>query len=331
MALACSDEPLDLGTEVGGDAAAGGAGGGGPPGGGGFGPPTGGMGGGVEIPDDVMIVPAREGFVAEVLPLLNARCSGLQCHAGPPGPNPADIFFRIYGFPDYEIDALNDEQVDEALADVVEFVNWLEPDQSQLLLKGANLVDHEATPSLFVGTENWNTLIAWIEASVIRPEPPMPDAGVPDAGVPIGDGGVAVDGGMMMGGGGGDGVPCDAVPDPRVIRPQYDFDWYGQQVNPMLLARCASGDGCHGEQSMEHSLWLQVGADECSLRWNMLTALWHVDRPDDVVNARLMTRPLDPRHGGRVVFQGRDDCGFILLKLWLEGTNELPPEDCQEG
>jgi hypothetical protein len=312
----CDDAPLDLNEGAGGDGGGGGAGGdgagspaadpGGPSGGGG---PA--LGGGPPevIPDDVMIVPDVAAFQADILPRLDSKCGGLTCHTGRPGPAPGDLFFRFFGFPDYRVDQLEPGEVQASLEDTVDHVLWLQPEQSALLQKGANLVPHDApTPSINEGDEDWNAIVAWMEASIVYPEPdPEPDAGMmPDPG--------------MMPGPGGTTIPCEVVPDPRQIRPEYDFDWFQAQVNPTLIARCASGAGCHADQSMEHALWYQTGADECATRWNMLATLWFVDTPADVVSSELLEQPLRPRHGGSVVFEGRDDCDYILLKLWLEGA-----------
>ena len=200
------------------------------------------------------------------------------------------------------------------------FIDYLEPPQSSALLKSVAdpscCGDHPVIYS--VEGENYQTILKWIEESVrIVGEEVDEDA---DAGADASP---------------GETVPCDSLPDPQVLPGSYDFQTFQAEINPVLVERCARVGGCHSVPGNGGGLWLLRDEDECSDTWNYLGVRWFIDPSiDDVESSPILSEPLGQQqandlHGGAVVFQGRDDCGYVKLKLWIEDAFEALPTECR--
>jgi hypothetical protein len=285
-ALGCGGEALDLeGRSDAGGGAAGGADGG-----------AGGAGGGGSLPPNVE--PDREVFRTVVLPILDRRCSTAACHAGPPPREDASL--QLLASPAHPVADLTDAEVDQDLAEVLAFVDFANPDASDILrypfsTAAGDPVHSTPSPVFFEGSEEAAAIRQWIVDATREDEP---DAGAGPA--PMGP--------DLQ-------VPCGALPDPAGVRGP---DWYatfGERVEPMLTSTCTGSD-CHSVPGMGGGYWLRTGGTECDRRWNFLMLQWHVD-PVSPIDSRILQKPLDPLHGGREVFHGTSDPKFVLLKDWI--------------
>ncbi len=283
-AFGCGGEALDLEekSDAGTVDAGGGAGGAG--------------GGGTPLPSDVE--PDVEVFRSVVLPILDRRCSTAACHAGPP-PR-ADRKLQLLGSPAHPVDGLTDEEVGQNLDEVLVFVDFANPDASDLLRypyssAGGDPVHSTPSPVFFEGSEEAAAIRQWI---VDATKEEAPDAGV----------GPAPSGPDLE-------VPCGALPDPSGLRGP---DWYasfGERIDPMLTQTCTGAD-CHSVPGMGGGYWLRVGGTDCDRRWNFLMLQWYVD-PVAPIDSRILQKPLEPTHGGREVFHGTSDPNFVMLKDWI--------------
>jgi hypothetical protein len=317
VGVGCNEEPLDLDPRRDGGGGGGGSGAGGGGGDLDAGPGGGAGGGGPGVTRDARVdesgvpiepMPDREAFETEILAILDRRCSSLACHAGPPPRD--DSAFQMYGSPDNPVFRLTDEQIDANYVEFLAFVDFWNPDQSDILrypLAGPDGDPPHPTnsgPVFTSASADYLTLRDWIVAATT---PPEPDAGI-DMGVPSGDGG--------MGGSGG-GVPCEALPSTDAPgRPAGWMMRFVDEVHPMLVASCSESE-CHGTPGFGGSLWLQTDDDECGARWNYLAVQWFID-PITPVASPLLTQPVAPQHGGREVFAGTADPRYGLLRRWIE-------------
>ena len=322
LLVGCDEEPLDLRAKTDG------GGGGAAPLGGGVGPGGGttpGPGGGVgeacvdaqcppgtqcvagECAGDIEPMPDRAAFDAEIIAILDRRCSSLTCHAGPPPRE--DSAFQIFGSPDHPAFNLTDAEKDENYREFLDFVDFLNPDRSDILT--FPLSDPNGTPShptngpvLTQASADYLTIRGWIVAAVTPP--PEPDAGPPDAG-DDGDGGVGPSG----------AVPCDALPNTDAPgRPEGWRTRYIEDIDSMVVSSCGEAE-CHGAPASGGRLWLRGGAAGCDGGWNYLSVQWFID-PGDPIASPLLVKPLMPDHGGREVFAGTEDPRYVALKLWVE-------------
>lgn len=277
-------------------------------------------------PGDAMTVidPSIDTFRDVVMPILRAGCNGPICHATGPS--------NTRGYQVVLERDLSEEQLQENMDLTIAWVDFNNPVGSELLLQP--LIDEGCCathPGPFLNTESddYRLLVEWIEDSVkvVEPEPDPNNMGAPDAGEPD-----APEEPLEP------PVPCDSFPEPSDLPGPMRYDPFQRLVNPMLVERCTRVGGCHALPGNGGGLWLLREEDECSVRWNFLTSRWFVaPERSDVLRSPLLERPLGQQepnqlHGGAVVFRGQDDCGFVLLKQWLEGdlVNEPLPPICSE-
>lgn len=273
-----------------------------------------------DMPDNgvetmVVIEPDRELFASSVNPILSRNCSTAGCHAYNGG--------RTYHL--HPEDPLDEEQLTFNIEQTVEWTDFENPRESRIF---AFMVGDESHPIPYVlnGPE-YSALYEWMQASVkiieIRPDgEDLPDVDEPD--VEDAEDLPDVDPEPPL-------VPCDALPDPGALPGNLDYDKYKEHVNPMLLQRCTTAQGCHGVQNPEFggNLWLiRDEDDDCYQRWNFLTTTWFVNYAEPL-RSPLLLEPLGQQalgsyHGGRNVFSGTVDCDYILLKSWIEGALEEP-------
>lgn len=271
----------------------GGAGGGGP---GGAGGGAGGEGGSAEPPWS----PDVEVFQTDVMAIMGAKCANPGCH------NRGGVRPFQLNVPDVPGAALAAGPLQENLDAIEGWVDRRDPPQSPLLLfalgvnrdNGLGRTVHP--PTLMAGTADYQTILAWLEDAVFVE--------------PMGAGG---EGGGGAGGAVG-GLPCEGLPGSDPLGRDAYYAMFTDEVNPMLLMRCAEAD-CHGTPrvalgNIVSRYWLKDG--ECSDDWNFTASQLFID-PRQPETSPLLTRPLSRNHGGREVFRGQADPGYVLLRRWV--------------
>lgn len=221
--------------------------------------------------------------------------------------DPGDLFFQMYtGGPD----GLDEAQHRTNARDALSLIDRAAPRTSELIVHHDGTVN-ETTPDIIELVARWIDRIAEDEAAYCAPDP-EPEPGV-DMGVDPPDGG-----------GGDPLVDCDALPRPDSDL-GYSAGYYAAFIEPdgegitldaMLVQTCATV-GCHVRGGSGEGYVLQTDGGECATRWNFLTTQWFVT-PADVPRSPILLQPLDRDHGGRVVFDGRDDPKYVRLARWLE-------------
>ncbi|MEZ4464612.1 MAG: hypothetical protein R3F43_08950 [bacterium] len=182
-----------------------------------------------------------------------------------------------------------------------------DPPRSPLLLFALgvnrdNGLGRSVHPSLMEGTADYQTILAWLEDAVFVE--------------PMGAGGEG--GGAGGSGGAAGGLPCNGLPGSDPLGRDAYYAMFGDEVNGMLLMRCADGD-CHGTPRVQlgnivSRYWLKDG--DCSVDWNYAASQLFID-PREPETSPLLTRPLSRNHGGREVFRGQADPGYVLLRRWV--------------
>ncbi len=265
----------------------------------------------------IVIEPDRDFFVEVIRPISIQGCAqNTICHPDN-GANSRRFLISTTSSPD-------DATIDKDLRNMVNFIDYDDPAQSSLLLKGsADFTCCGTHPLIWSPTgEDYRMVSRWISESVkvVFPGDDQ-DVGTPD--------------------GGGDDdpvaqlVPCEALPNPNALPGIYSFDAYQSQVNNMLVDRCTRAGGCHAVPGNGGGLWLLRQDDLCSVTQNFLVVRWFVEPSQaNILSSPILTQPLGQQeqnqlHGGSVVFQGQDDCGYVLLKLWLEDSLEQLPQECR--
>ena len=246
---------------------------------------------------------SRTRFLTEVMPLFEPTCSVPTCHGKTPVID--DEHFQFYGGAMYPIAALTDAQVAENLREVLDVVDLVSPESSDLLHYPESSARGEplhptGSPLWMPGGPEHQTLVAWItlvasEAAAAPPEPGTPDD------PPTGSVG---------------GIPCAALPRPERVRGPAWFARFGVDVNPTLTASCA-GSSCHSEPGSGGGLWLRSPMSECDLTWNFLAVQWYID-PVMPLQSLILSKPLDPVHAGREIFGGMSDPRYIVLRDWIQ-------------
>lgn len=239
---------------------------------------------------------ALEPFVERVQGRLYVECSA--CHT--PGAG-GGAFALVAGDPAGFDDAQHAQNRDE----VAGFMDFDAPEQSVL-------ITYHAGTGLAPSQPLVDALIAWAAPPVAAPADDCGDGGVgPDGG----DDG-PIEGGL---------VACEALPGPTSELGYSAGFWAayaepsaeGPPIDDLLVADCATA-GCHVADGSGDGYWLMTEGDDCATRWNFLSTQWFV-RPGDVLRSPLLLKPIEQPHGGRQVYQGRDDPRFIRLLRWLEG------------
>jgi hypothetical protein len=192
------------------------------------------------------------------------------------------------------------------MAEVVRISDFDTPENSVLLTYHAEGGDNFGIPS----PTRAALIIEWITEASTNCEPLEADAGVG----PIAE------------------SPCSAPVDLERYGTEASREaWRAPDgINTLLVGDAPSNPGacgdavCHGSPNTGGSLWLaqndQPGAAECNL--SIVEA--YILR-GDIDNSDLLTKPLgeisvtpnERTHGGAVVFRGRDDPDYILLRNWI--------------
>jgi hypothetical protein len=277
-----------------GGTAMGGSGGDGPGGAGGMPPPMGGQGGS----GPVTPMPDRALFADGIAQMMHNGCGAqANCHPeehvtpvdGEYGAYPGGINF-------------SDEEIDGLMAEVLEWVDFDEPLEDSPLLKWIRDEAERGHPfsSSFADGEEYDMLLAWLEDAITPdPDPPM--------------GGMGGGMGGMGGGGGADMQLCDGLPDSDPLdRPGY-YERFDDRINALLISKCANGD-CHAIPRNAGRLWLDT--EFCSVRFNFNAVQAYINQrfPNQ---SPLVTQPISPNHGGRMVFRGSDDPEYVQLLQWV--------------
>ena len=126
-----------------------------------------------------------------------------------------------------------------------------------------------------------------------------------------------------------DAVPDGLPPGDGVGVPGWRDRFVADKINELLVGTredpskgICSGGSCHTVQG--NGLWLLGPDDPCSEDWNFTFSQLYVN-PRQPLESALIIQPLgevrqdpnNPMHGGRVVFQGREDPNYIKLANWV--------------
>ncbi len=337
LLFACNEEPLDLNPRGDGSASMGGSGGstggsggstggsGGSMGGSGGGSSMGGSGGSVSRdmggpPRKDPPEPDMDRFFDEILPITYQSCSvAVGCHQQVSDERaPQDTLFKVIG--PNNPDLLTEDEREAFYDEFVNFVTWVPAEESLLLVKakgGPPGLPHD--PTWPENTADYAEVLDWIDQAT-RPDP------IPDMGVPEPDGGMGGSGGSGGEGGGGVRFPCQGVPDSDPIGREGYYETFRDSISPYLVGTeeepggTCSSDGCHepgGDGG--NLLLLPAGSEGCSTGWNFAAVQIYID-PSVPNNSPLLTQPIDPAHGGRVVW-AVDDEGYLATREWvISGT-----------
>lgn len=228
--------------------------------------------------------------------LIYAECA--SCHNAAM-PDPSDRAFDLVTGPPGRLD---DAQRALNARETASFVEVDDPAGSEIIA--------------FHGDGDWRApserltaaLVAWIAP------PAVGECAPADMGVPPPDADPGVD---------PRGTVCEFVPGslegtgfPRAFREAYtEPDDAGETVDDVLVESCASG-ACHVVDGVGEGYVLMTDGDGCAVVWNFLSHQWFVDARE-LEDSPLLSKPLQRRHGGAVVFAGRDDPRYLRLLEWL--------------
>lgn len=241
--------------------------------------------------------PNLELFVATIQPIM-VGCGGLTCHK-------AEMVTLDDTFLQFETSpggVITEAQAANNFAEFTQerMIDYEEPAESKFLR-------HHRTGHpghIPAGTQTDGLVIAWINDALTPPSMMMMN---PDEVV----------------------YRCDEVEitDQQLM---WRDGFISAEINAMLVGtpdmpdgRCGGSD-CHAGPGAGRLLFAPPEID-CTVDYNFLEAVDWVNR-DDVLASPLLVEPLgEPsqetgriEHGGRVVFNGRDDPDYILLRRWIE-------------
>ena len=286
-------------------------------------------------PQNIEIIPDRELFESEVLPIVFRRCGSAGCH----GRRDADLDDNFYAVVGTAASPAG-EDIEKSFQEFImeRIIDYRNPPASQIFAYHEMMPNH---PGLILrGSNEYNILIGWIEASVKIVEPPTGGEAGPDTGgAPTGPGAGGDVGGAispeMPPMSGGDAiesaaVPCDGLPPGDGVGvPGWRDSFEAEKINELLVGTpqepnkgLCSGGSCHTVQG--NGLWLLGPEDPCSENWNFAFSQFYVN-PRRPLESELLIQPLgevrqdpnNPMHGGRIVFQGREDPNYIKLSTWI--------------
>jgi len=225
-----------------------------------------------------------------------------MCHSARP--------YRYASIPSADPPEAHADNIGSLLA----YSNLANPEQSEVLIHHNHLY-------IPIESERYRNILRWLEARAEPPAPPMPPMGGMAMG--MGMGGMMPMGGMPANGGeeGGDGVPCDALPQGDGIGNAGFRDAFANDINPLLVRDCNQFGRCHGTRGEGGGLWLLPVEDPCSADWNFIVTQ-HFINPRDLNASPILTKPLgfdsvDNTHGGAEVFAGTDDETYVAIRNWL--------------
>lgn len=159
-------------------------------------------------------------------------------------------------------------------------------------------VQHAGGSILQVGSDSYRTLLRWMEN------------GATATGLP------PVTSGLSGTGGCSNDLPPDFEPEP--YQQSEHFSEFVDEVQPVLLASCASGS-CHG--APQSDFYMSCGDDEVTRAFNFAQAQAFVDAPAE--NSPLLLYPLAVRaggyfHAGGEFFSSRSSDDYKALVTWAE-------------
>ncbi len=242
--------------------------------------------------------PSLELFVENVQPIM-VGCGNLACHKAETV-SLDDQFMQFTSGPGGNI---SDEQADSNFQEFTQdrLIDYDDPNNSKFLRH------HPSGHSGFILQNSMTNglVIAWIEDALTAPEDKMEQVRPID-------------------------YRCDELEITDQQRPWRDsYEQLG--INAALVGspdmpggRCGGSD-CHAGPNAGRLLFAPAETP-CSGDYNFLEALAIVNRSSPL-DSSLLVEPLgEPsqetgqiEHGGRVVFNGRDDPDYIKLRRWIEG------------
>jgi hypothetical protein len=265
------------------------------------------VGGALGTCTDQPVDPDVEYFASEVGPSLVLACSG--CHNS----NSSYMFKMPVTLADFTIgDSLEGDALDVALEMTLERITPGDS-ASSYLLKMAYDGHSSGTVYYASDSDEYQNFARWIDDQIqcIPDEVPTP-AGEEMGGDPVG-GDI---GGDTPVGGSSTSIFCDLLPDgdPQDRADGQYYQVFQDEVNASLITSCASRGGCH--QTATHAFWLQQLDAECSTQANFLMTQSYIDFTN-YDTSPILTAPYDPEHQGYMIFQGRDDPRFRLVRNWI--------------
>ncbi|MCA9546659.1 MAG: hypothetical protein KC613_19775 [Myxococcales bacterium] len=263
-------------------------------------------------PDEDVVAEAAAAlarFAEEVLPLYDScgACHGSGSQrdgdgdtiwpAAPESPSSADVEAYFHEFEDAVV--------------------WGEPEQSVFLAASRGQVVSIQHPEAWAQDTPADRQVAAFIRETTIPEGPPPGADMgpgptPDQGPPEED---------DMGAGPAPGVPCEGLPVGDPLGRAALFEQFEADINPLLVDSCAEGI-CHGTPGNGGAYWLAVSSP-CSVQWNYTVSLTFIDY-QDADRSPLTALPVSSDHGGRQVFNGREDPRFTRLLAWVRAAAGSP-------
>lgn len=256
---------------------------------------------------NTMVPPDIEYFASEIGPSLVFACSA--CH----NRNSSYMFKMPVTLADFTIgDELEGEALDSALEMTLERITPGDSSSSYLLRMAYN---GHTSGAVYLSSESdeYQNFARWIDDQYqcVPDDVPTP-AGEEMGGDPLG----GEMGGDTPVGGSSTSIFCELLPngDPQNRADGQYYEVFAEDVNASLITSCASRGGCH--QTSTNAFWLQQLDAECSTQANFLMTQSYIDFTNYDASP-ILTAPYDPEHEGYMIFQGRDDPRFRLLRNWI--------------
>ncbi len=287
------------GGSGGGSAGAGGAGGAG----GALGP-DGGPPPAIDWPTDAVLTR----FEAEVLGIFDACAT---CHGvGTQVSGDADT---IWPTPPEDPD---DSTVRRYFSEFEDAVVWGSPATSDFLRASRGEEVGVAHAVLYAVDSAADRQVAAFIAETRIPDPPAPTE---DMGVSAPDAFVESD--MAPPPGPAEGVPCEGLPTGDPLNRPGIYETFEADIHDLLVTSCAESI-CHGTPAAGGRYWLDTESS-CAVQWNFMVSLSFIDYSDPD-RSPLTGLPVSADHGGRQVFNGRDDPRFTQLLAWVRAAGGAP-------
>jgi len=245
------------------------------------------------------ICPDEQFFTDELQPDLDNLCG--RCHDSALDVTNSSLEVHSVNLPER-----TPAMIQENMQEVLRLIDFENPADSSFFRYHLDGGDDYGIPM----ADQIARFIGWIESARDNCDPPEPDAGMS----------------------GPSSFPCNAPVDTeRFGTPESRDEWLRPGgVNELLVGDGPNNPGycggvlCHGSRDTGGDLWLarneQMGNAECNLQ----VIEPFIDRGNVDTSNLLMwplgenpIRPEQGRHGGSVVFQGRDDPNYVRLRAWI--------------
>ena len=266
--------------------------------------------------------PDLELLKVDVGPTLYQRCGNQACHGVSSTVRsfilPADYDPRTITSP------LEDTLADDTLTSMLDFITYGDPNGSELLQKAYNA--HFSGQVFYaLDSKEYSDLSTFIQAEKceqILVTPPEMGGTPPEmGGMPPEMGGTPPEMGGTPPEMGGTPTPaantsiyCDQLPNGDPLGREGFYETFEADVNLILQAQC-TGSGCHGNAN--NGFWIQPDEEPCSVEANFITSMLYVT-PWNIDYSPILSKPLDPNHGGYRTFAGgQSDPFYIIIRNWL--------------